>query len=70
MKKIFAAAIALSFISAPAAFAAQSQISSGLVHQVKVVKKAKAKSQVQRDTLKSLSESPSESRSDINPRSI
>jgi organic hydroperoxide reductase OsmC/OhrA len=43
MKKIFAAAIALCFISAPAAFASQSQISSGLVHQVKVIKKAKAK---------------------------
>ncbi|WHS31090.1 hypothetical protein QLQ09_14765 [Brucella sp. NM4] len=43
MRKIFAAAIALSFISAPVAFAAQSHISSGLVHQVKAEKKAKAK---------------------------
>ncbi|MBA8822073.1 hypothetical protein BRY73_19720 [Ochrobactrum sp. P6BS-III] len=43
MKKIFAAAIALSFLAAPTAFAAQSHISSGLVHQVKVIKKAKAK---------------------------
>lgn len=43
MKKLFAAAIALSFLSAPTAFAAQSHISPDLVHQVKVHKKAKAK---------------------------
>lgn len=52
MKKIFAAAIALSFLGAPTAFAAQSHISSGLVHQVKVIKKAKAKKPVRKPVKK------------------